>query len=41
MIDNALNSSVSHAGGVITYTPNPVFEGTDDFWYDIVDQNGY
>jgi len=41
MVDNPLNGSVTHSGGVITYTPDPGFEGTDDFYYDIIDQNGY
>ena len=40
-VDSPVNGKVSYDGGVITYTPNPGFEGTDDFWYDIVDQNGY
>jgi len=41
MVDNPINGSVTHSGGVITYTPDPGFEGTDDFYYDIIDQNGY
>ena len=41
MIDNPINGTVTESGGVITYTPNPGFIGQDDFYYDIVDQNGY
>ncbi|MGK0271203.1 MAG: outer membrane protein OmpA-like peptidoglycan-associated protein [Cocleimonas sp.] len=41
MVDDPINGAVSVKNGVITYTPNPGFEGTDDFYYDIVDQNGY
>ena len=40
-VDNPIHGSVSFANGVITYTPDPGFVGKDDFFYDIIDQNGY
>ncbi len=39
-VDNPPNGSVTYNNGVITYTPDSGFVGQDEFFYDIIDQNG-
>ena len=40
-VDNPKNGSVTYTDSTVTYTPDAGFTGTDTFWYDIVDENGY
>jgi len=40
-VDNPVNGSVTYTDSTVTYTPDAGFTGTDTFYYDIVDKNGY
>ncbi len=40
-VDNPANGSVTFTDSTVTYTPDAGFTGTDTFYYDIVDENGY
>ena len=40
-VDNPANGSVTFTDSTVTYTPDSGFTGTDTFYYDIVDENGY
>ncbi len=40
-VDSPKYGTAQIVGGAIKYTPAPDFTGTDSFWYDIVDENGY
>ena len=41
IIGNPKHGTYTESNGVITYTPNLDYEGKDEFYYDIEDQNGY
>ena len=40
-VDMPKNGTAMIVGSTVKYTPAPGFTGTDSFWYDIVDSNGY